>query len=398
MRRYAEVLRAPHVAALVASTLLARLPMGINGLALVLFLRAETGSFAVAGGVAGGLGIGAAAGAQIVGRLVDRHGVRVLLPTAALHAVSLGGLVAGGLAGAPTAVLVATGVIAGGSVPPTSSVLRSLWPALLGERDDLQQAAFAIDSVGIELLFTLGPLLTALLAALIAPVAALAVSAASVLAGTAAFVAQPMTHEAGSGRTPERRHLMGALRSPGVVTLALTSVPAGIGLGICEVALPAFSTDHGAAHQAGLLLAVWSMGSAAGGIVYGAVPRPSLQRVHIAVSVLLPLSLLPLALAPSLGTMALLVIPAGMFISPLLATRNELIGWVAPDDARTEAYSWPQTAFVGGIAAGSAIAGGIVEAATPAPAFLVAGGIAALGAVIAVARRRTVAPPRSYPV
>jgi predicted MFS family arabinose efflux permease len=87
-----------------------------------------------------------------------------------------------------------------------------------------------------------------------------------------------------------------------------------------------------------------------------------------------------------------------MFISPLLATRNELIGWVAPEDARTEAYTWPQTAFVGGIAIGSAISGGLVEASGSSPAFLVAAAIAAFGAVIAVTRRHTVAPPRSYAV
>ena len=39
MRRYAEILRSPGVRALVASTLLGRLPIGINALAIVLFLR-----------------------------------------------------------------------------------------------------------------------------------------------------------------------------------------------------------------------------------------------------------------------------------------------------------------------------------------------------------------------
>jgi len=183
-----------------------------------------------------------------------------------------------------------------------------------------------------------------------------------------------------------------------VLTLALTSVPAGIGLGICEVAIPAFSSAHGAANRAGLLLAVWSVSSAVGGILYGAMRRPPLQRAHLTVSILLPLSLLPLATAPSLSAMALLVIPAGLFIAPMLATRNELIGWVAPPDARTEAFTWPQTAFVGGIAIGAALAGTIVQHSGSSPAFLAAGGIAALGAVIAIARRSTVAEPRSYPV
>jgi predicted MFS family arabinose efflux permease len=126
--------------------------------------------------------------------------------------------------------------------------------------------------------------------------------------------------------------------------------------------------------------------------------RPPLLRAHIVVTALLPVSLLPLAFAPGVGAMALLVIPAGLFVAPLLATRNELIGWVAPPDALTEAYTWPQTAFVGGIAIGAALAGAIVEASGSTLAFLVATAIAAVGTVVAVARRHTVATPVSYSV
>jgi MFS family permease len=397
LKRYAEVLRVPHVAALVAAALLARLPIGINALAVVLFLRRETGSFAIAGVVAAGLAAGAGMGAPISGRLVDRLGPRILLVMAAVHALALALLVLGGRAGAHAVLLMAIGMVAGASLPPTSSVLRSLWPKLLAGRAELQQAAFAMDSVGIEILFVGGPLVTGLIATVLVPEAAFAISAVAVLAGTAAFVVQPPVRAAGADRPPADQR-GGALRSPGVVTLALTSVPAGIGLGICEVALPAFSDAHGAAERAGLLLAVWSLGSVVGGLVYGAMRRPPLLRVHMAVTLLLPLSLLPMAAAPSIGAMALLVIPAGLFISPLLATRNELIGWVAPPGARTEAYTWPQTAFVGGIAIGAALSGGIVEAASPALAFVAAAAIAATGGLIAVVRRGTVVRPRSYPV
>jgi predicted MFS family arabinose efflux permease len=90
--------------------------------------------------------------------------------------------------------------------------------------------------------------------------------------------------------------------------------------------------------------------------------------------------------------MAALVLPAGMFIAPLLATRNELIGWVAPPGARTEAYTWPVTAFVGGIAIGSALAGTIVEAESWQLAFVIAAAMAAGGALVAVARRATLNP------
>jgi MFS family permease len=401
VRRYAEVLRVPHVAMLVASTWVARFPIGINALALILYLREQTGSYAVAGIVAGGLAAGSGVGAPVQGRLVDRFGQRrVLVPLAFVHALALGSIVAFTELGAPTAVLLACSFAAGFAIPPTSAVLRSMWPDLLRERPDLIAAAYALDSVTTELIFIAGPLLTALIAAAMSPAAALIISAVSVMLGTIAFTAQapsrairpdPEAHAA-AGR-------LGALASPGVRSLVLTSLPAGIGIGICEVTLPAFSDAEGSRELAGVLLAMWSIGSAAGGLAFGAWHRrPALQRVHLAVTALLPLALLPLAAATSVPMMALLVLPAGMFIAPLLATRNELIGWVAPPGAKTEAYTWPVTAFVGGISIGSAMAGGIVEASSWRLAFLVAAGAAAVGAVVAFSRRATLAPQVAEPV
>jgi len=393
--RYAAVLRAPHVAALIAATVLARFPIGINALAVVLYVKAERGSFAVAGVVAGALAAGSGLGAPVQGRLVDAFGQRrVLVPLAVVHAAALGALVASTEAGASTPVLVACGLVAGFAIPPTSSVLRSMWPTLLREQPELVQAAYALDSVMIELIFIAGPLLTALIAMLLSPQAALAVSAACVMVGTAAFTALPPSRAVQPQRDRPPAGLLGALSSPGVRTLVLTSLPAGIGIGICEVALPAFSDASGEAAMAGLLLACWSLGSVIGGLTYGALPnRPPLDRVHIVVTALLPISLLPMAAAPSVLVMALLVLPGGLFVAPLLATRNELVGWVAPAGARTEAYTWPLTAFVGGIAIGSALAGVIVEETSWRTAFLAAGAIAALGTAVAVARRGTVARP-----
>jgi MFS family permease len=393
VRRYAEVLREPHVAALIAATLLARFPIGINALAVVLYLRERTGSFAVAGVVAGSLAAGSAFGAPVQGRLVDSFGQRrVLVPLGMIHAAGLGALVLAGESDASAAVLVACGLLAGFAIPPTSSVLRSMWPHLLRAKPGLLQPAYALDSVLIELIFILGPLLTGLLTAIVSPQAALLVSAASVVAGTLAFTALPPSRE----WRPEkegRAGLLGALGSPGVRSLMIVSLPAGVALGICEVALPAFTDAEGSRELAGVLLAVWSLGSVVGGLVYGALPsRPPLAKVHLAVSALLPLSLLPMVAAPSIAVMVLCVIPAGMFIAPLLATRNELVGHVAPAGARTEAYTWPVTAFVGGIAIGAALAGQIVEGPGERVAFLAAAGIAATGAIIALARRRTLTP------
>jgi len=394
VRLYADVLRVPHVAWLLAATIAARLPIGINALAIVLYLREERGSFAIAGVAAGALALGGALGAPVQGRLVDGLGQRrVLIPLALGHGAGLAALVFATESGAPGAVLVACGLLAGFAMPPTSAVLRSMWPSLLRERPDLVQPAYALDSVLIEIIFILGPLLTAIATTVLSPAAALAISAGSVIVGTTAFTASPASRAVQPQRGRTRGSRLGALASPGVRTLAITSLPLGIGIGMCEVTLPAFSDASGAAATAGLLLAIWSLGSAAGGLVYGVLPnRPPVERVYLLIAALLPLGLLPMAAATSVPVMAVLVIPAGIFLAPLLATQNELVARVAPDDARTEAYTWPMTCFVGGIALGAALAGVLVEEAGWRPSFLVAGALAGVATVIAIARRDTVAP------
>src|SRR3954466_4240643 len=184
-----------------------------------------------------------------------------------------------------------------------------MWTDLL--EPDLLQAAYALDSTLIELIFVSGPLLTAAVAAVASPAGALIVSAVGVVTGTALFTPLPPMRAV---RPNEQVHrsLLGALASPGVRTLVFTSFPTGIGIGMLEVGIPAFSRAEGAAAIAGVLLALWSVGSGFGGLLYGALPRRGgVQGTPLIVAALLPVTLLPLAAAPSVPVMALLVIPAG---------------------------------------------------------------------------------------
>ena len=393
MRSYGLVLRQPGLAVLLGASMLARLPIGINALATVLFLREQTGSFTIAGATSGAGAIGVAIGAPVNARLIDRMGPRVMLALGAAHAVGLGAIIALGFAEAFPGLLLAAGFLTGLAMPPTSSVMRALYPRLLDE-PAVVQAAYALDSVSTQVIFVTGPLLVAGLIAVLEPAAALAMSAVIVLIGVSAFLAAMPASErrraphADPSTRPVGR--LGALQSPGIRTIVLTMVPVGFALGSIEVALPAFADAEGSHELAGVLLALWSMGSAIGGLVYGARERrSSLVRVHVRMALLLPLGVAPLALAESPLLMAVLVIPAGLFVAPLIATRNELAGYVAPRGAETEAFTWPLTALVSGVSLGSAAAGALVDAVDWQVPLFVAAASAALGACVLLARRRT---------
>ena len=389
MSAYLDILRHGRVGVLLLAALVARLPIGINGLAVVLFLREETGSFSVAGAVAGGLALGVGLGAPLLGRLVDRVGIRVLVPLAAGNATTLLVLVALASADAPVPALVAVAVSTGALFPPLGSVVRARFPELLRSAPHLVAPAYALDSVLLELGFVAGPLLTAVLVALYDPQAALLFSAATVVVGTVAFVVAvpPPPSEA-----PRRRRtgLLGPLREPGIQTLVLSMFPVGVALGAVQVAIAAFTREEGSPELAGVLFAVWSIGSAVGGFVYGLrVRRTPLAVFHLRLTLLLPLAVIPILASTSVPLMALLLMPAGMLIAPILATRNELATAAAPTGMATEALTWPLTALVSGLATGTAIGGAVIDATDWRGAVVAAITGAAAGGLLATSRRRT---------
>jgi hypothetical protein len=392
---YVNILRAPGVGAIVFATLIGRLPIGISGLAILLYVREVTGSFAAAGAAAGALALGSALGAPFQGRVVDRRGIGSLVPLATLHAVGLLSVWGAGASDAPGAVLALASLLTGVVLPPLSSVLRSRWPYLLADRPELIPSAFALDSVIIEVIFVGGPLLTTVVVATLGPQYALIVSAGAVMAGTVMLVAG-----LAGQRGPERTGAdvsafgLGALAAPGLRTLVLASLPVGFALGSVEVVLPAFSEAEGSRELAGLFLAVWAASSGAAGLLWGALAvRFDLVEWHLRFACLLPLAIAPLLLASSPLTMVLFAAIAGLPIAPLIASRNQLVDSVVVSGTATEAFTWPLTALVTGVSAGAAVAGALVEASSWTTGTAVAVAVAGLGSAVVLARRHTLGQP-----
>ncbi|MBA3262820.1 MAG: hypothetical protein H0T69_10210, partial [Thermoleophilaceae bacterium] len=304
---------------------------------------------------------------------------------------------AAGAADAPAATLAALSLVTGAAIPPVSSVLRSRWPYLLADRPELVAGAFALDSVLIEIIFLVGPLLTTVVVATVGPQYALIVSAACVLTGTLMLLSglsgRPGPEPSGEG---SRALGLGALADPGLRTLVFASLPVGFALGSVEVALPAFSDAEGSKEIAGVLLAAWSLGSGAAGLAWGTrAAHFSLLGAHLRFAWLLPLAIAPLALASSPLTMGVLVVLAGLPVAPLIASRNQLVERVTPVGTATEAFTWPLTALVAGVSLGAAAAGAIVEASSWTTAVLVATAVATIGAATVVTRRHTLVQPQA---
>ncbi|MER5770531.1 MFS transporter [Streptomyces sp. NPDC001985] len=387
---YADILKAPHAARLLAGTLVGRLPHATGPVAIVLFTRAEGGGYSLAGGLAAVHGIATAVGQPLLGRAVDLRGqLRVLLPAAVVSALGMVLFAVAGTGSLPLAY--AAVAVAGLFTPPLEGGLRALWPSVLG-REDRVHRAYALDAVAQEIMYTVGPLLITLFVAFWSAGAALVVINVIGLLGALAVVLSAPSRAWRSA--PREAHWLGALRSPGLLALLGSFFFVGLALGSITVAGIAYADDHGRGAVYGWLLAALSFGALVGGVFYGSRgwSGPPERRLRIIVA-LLALGYLPLALTPGVVAMTALSVLAGLFLAPALACAFVAVDRHAPRGTVTEAFSWLVTTFGVGAAAGTAAAGPAVESGSTAWGFVVtgAGGIAALAVLLAT--RRALAEP-----
>ena len=375
---YRAFLKLPDIPLMIATAWLSRLPVGMNALAILLFEREALGNFKIAGSIVGTFFVAMAIAAPIFGRLVDRIGPRFpLIVTGIMHPLLLTALYVATVQGANVTVLLVFAAACGFLAPPVTILARTTWRHRFSD-DHNRKMAYSIDSIMIELNFTIGPLLVAAIIAAsnarVALIVLIAMSALAVLIYFASPYPKYWKREA-----PTERHLIGPLTDWRL--LALFSLTFGLTFcfGLMEVGYPAYATALGWVAFGGILLALYAVGSAVGGFFYGALHLPiSLERQFT-------ISLALMAIPPFLHVaidqnvlFAIIAFLAGIFIAPALTAQTLLVTKIAPAKYATEAFTWSSTFIVTGLGVGMAIGGAIAETYHVKAPFLLAGGVIAL--------------------
>ncbi|SCL64239.1 Major Facilitator Superfamily protein [Micromonospora citrea] len=393
VRQYLGVWRIPGAPMLLVTGIIGRLGIGMTPLALLLVVEQVTGRYSLAA-VAGGIyALAGAALSPVAGRIADRIGpTPVLVGTAVAHPVALLGLLwsARSGAGSLALVFVASGV-AGATYPPLTAAIRGAWNDLTSPasgRRHLRNTALAAETTLFEIVFVLGPLLVAGFILVADAGAALIGSAVVTLVGTIAVALGRVMR--GWRPHPREHHTrgLGPLRVPGFPALLLCVGSLGIAFGAAGVTVPAFATAYTSDDPdslAGVLLAVWGVGSAIGGFWFGVrKPARNMTRQFALLLTGVAASFAVFAVMPTPLALGTALVIGGATIAPALTLENTLVGRVAPTSMLNEAYTWVVTMSVGASAGGGAVAGLIIDHAGGVPwAFLFAGAAVAVGAGIA---------------
>ena len=381
------MLRPPGVRRAWLASLAGRVSLAMTGLALLLLIKQATGSYASAGLVSGCYAVTMAIAAPVRARSADRRGAsRVLRACSAVHPLAFGLCVVLAEVHAPVVLDAGAALLIGITVPPIGGVIRALWGQVLEPR--LVPVAFAMEAVVIELCFVVGPLAVAVLSGVVGPWAALLLSGLAATGGGFALANVPVVRA--TVPDPARpTHLAGPLVSPTVRACLLAVLFVGASFGAIEVGVLAFVEQHGHGRAvAGVVLAVWSVGSVLGGLVYGGLDlRASAGRqLPVLVTLVGVAATLPL-LAPSVVLLSLLLLVAGSTIAPWSTVNSLLLSRGAPAGTVTEAFAWNGSMIFGGAAAGTALAGVLADASGARGAFVLAaaaGGCVFLVSVLAL--------------
>jgi MFS family permease len=380
---YRELFRQPALGWQALTGLLAQITQGAWGVGIILVVRGEGRSLALAGSIVGALAIVAGVARPIQGRIIDRRGPGPLLAVCGVvHSAALVGIVGLAHAHAPAIALIAVGALAGAALPPVTSSERAIWGTVVAESE--RTAAYSLVYLTQQLAILGGPLLLAILIELanasVALIAVAAVACLGSLAFAALLAAVPIEHG-----THEADREPSLLRQPGMVLMIGVAAMTGGVIGALEVASPTLATAHHAPAASGLLIAALSVGGIAGALLYGGRrwrmgPSGRLVLLLAALTAILALTI-PV---DSLVVVGALLLLAGLALNPSLTTISLLVDQYISRASAAEAFGWLSLGISGGTGAANAITAALTRPQHPQTAFVLAAAAAAAATALGV--------------
>lgn len=383
---------------------LARAPYAMVPLGAMTAFTASTGSVAQGGLATGLASVSTAALSPLIGRWADRAGQRrVLLTLTPVNVLALATMFLAAVQGWTGPAMWAACLAAGATCLPIGSFTRARWVARTTGPRDLA-AAFSYESMADELVFVLGPALVGIAASAAAPAAPLALAVALVIGAGFPFAlsapGDPMDAPLPAPGAEDTADAADAVTRPRITTVLAAVAPSilvMVCIGTFFGSVQAGTTERaeilGAPGSAGLVYALMGLGSGVMALMVVLVPERVALHTRVWVGGLGMATLMTVvALQHSLGTTALALLVAGIFVGPTMVTAFSLTERLAPAGGISVAMTSMQSSVTIGVSLGSSMGGLLAASRGPVGAYGVAVAVSmcilACGLLMAVPARR----------
>lgn len=378
MASYSDLLKTKGVARIIAAQLTARFPSGMLSLAFLLHVEQQTGSYGAAGLVLAATSIGQAVAGPLTSRLMGRLGMRPVLISTLV--VCVASVIAIGVLPLTVPMYMLIGLVCGLATPPVQPAVRTIYPKMVNSRQ--LTPLFSLDASAQEIIWVVGPVVTTFVSTQIGTVWGILLAAALMVIGGIWFISSP---ELGRVRIPRSKRAFGKVLTRPPVMLA--TIVGFLLIGACAAieagVVAAFG--HGGA-EAGIVLAIFSIGSLAGGLGFGHAPISPWSTARRMFIVFFGTVLA--AFSMDFWWLAVTLFIAGIGIAPALAVLFAIVSASVKFSDTAEAYGWVGTGQLIGAALGSALAGFLIDGYDAVGAFWAAAVLAFLGFVVPAVGRR----------
>ncbi len=368
MNSYLELLRRPGVARIIAAQLTARFPSGMISLGFLLHMEAIFHSYGAAGLVLAATSIGQAVSGPLSSRLMGVLGMRpVLIVTTSVCAIALTAIA---LAQLPLAGYMILGLVVGLSYPPVQPAVRTIYPKMVTGRQ--LTPLFSLDASAQEVIWIAGPVVVTFVGTQISTVVGIMLSVAFLVFGGLWFLLSP---EVGRVRIPRSKRKLGAVlgRPPVLIATVVGFVVVGSCAAIEAGVVASFG--EGSANS-GFVLAIWAIASLVGGLAFGHIPISpwalARRTLVIFIGAALAIGYGVLGPAAEFWTLTAALVIGGICLAPALAVMFSVVSVSVRFSDTAEAYGWVGTGQLIGAAAGSAVAGFLIDANGSQGAFITA--------------------------
>ncbi len=378
MSSYISLLKTPGVGRIIAAQLTARFPGGMLSLAYLLHVERVHDSYGAAGLVLAATSIGQAIAGPLTSRWMGVWGMRrVLTLTLVVCAASIFSIA---LIPMSVPVYMIVGFVGGLSMPPIQPAVRTIYPKMVNSRQ--LTPLFSLDASAQEIIWVVGPVITTFVATQVSTQSAIILAGAFLVGGGIWFISSP---ELGWVRIPRSKRSFGTvLKRPPVLLATITGF---LLVGACAaVEAGVVATFGHGGPEAGLVLAIFSVGSLAGGLALGHVPIGPWALARRMFIVFVGMAVAMIWLDFWWLSFALLI--AGIGIAPALAVIFAVVSSSVKFSDTAEAYGWVGTGQLIGAAIGSAIAGFLIDSNGAVGAFWAAAGFAFVGVLVPTVLRR----------
>jgi MFS family permease len=324
---YSELFKTPGGKRIASAGFIARMPVAMDTLAIILFVHSVDKRYSIAGALTAVAAFTTVISSPLWSKMADQRGQRFILRVAVPIRISaIIAFIVLVKSGAPIWSWFLSIFIAEAASVSIGSMTRRRWVHMIdGENKDLLAASYAFESLLDEFIYILGPIITTAIVAAVSPVAGLLLGVVFLIVG-APLIATHKSSDPGIEDRELGEKLKSVMHNRKLQAVGIPLTIAGGSFSAVNISVVAFASEKNMATTSGLILGMWAAGGAVSAVINGAIRwKISHGKRYVGYLIGMTLVALTFPFIENLYLLGFALFLQGMCVGPLLPNGLPLV-------------------------------------------------------------------------